>query len=60
MASGLAEGALVSPHRIMTSDDISRTLSMGQGCVVKVDEEDTKVTCGGNKERITEEGSIQN
>lgn len=40
---------MVSPHRIITSEDISRTLSMGQGCVVKVEEEDTKVTWGGNK-----------
>ena len=41
MESGLAEGALVSPHMIMTSVDMRRSRSMGQGWVVKVEEEET-------------------
>ena len=41
MESGLAEGALVSPHMIITSVDMRRSRSMGQGWVVKVEEEET-------------------
>ena len=45
MVSGLAEGALVSPHRIITSDETNWWRSIGQGWVVKVEEEDTYATC---------------
>ena len=45
MESGLAEGALVSPHMIMTSAEMRRTRSMGHGWVVKVDEEETYESC---------------
>ena len=41
MVSGLAEGALVRPHRIITSDETSWWRSIGHGWVVNVEEEDT-------------------
>lgn len=40
IVSGLADGAFVNEDNIMASHERSRGLSIGQGCVVKVDEED--------------------
>ena len=40
MVSGLAEGALVRPLIMRTSADFSLVRSIGQGWVVKVEEED--------------------
>ena len=40
MVSGLAEGALVRPLMMRTSADLSLLLSMGQGWVVKVEDDD--------------------
>ncbi len=45
--SGLATGALVRPHRIMTSEVRGLERSMEQGWVVKVEEEEMYDTCEG-------------
>ena len=41
IVSGFTDGALVSEEIINTSHDWRCALSIGQGCVVKVDEEET-------------------